>query len=190
MDYIDEIDNLGACCDAIDWLRAEQHPTIAAAWAACNRGDWMLWLAGHCAGPVGDPRRVPLALAAADCAELALPHVAPGDGRPRQTIDTLRAWARGEATIDEVRAAAWASADAASAAGAARAAAMSAAAADAAWVAAARVAWVAADAAKSAADWVAGADAWAAARAATLAQCADIVRRHYPEPPTLPVLPV
>lgn len=189
MGYITAIDDLGACTEALDWLRASGHPTLSAAWAACKRGDWMLWLAGHCAGPVGDPRRVPLALAAADCAELALPRVAPGEDRPRQAIETLRAWARGEATIDEVRAAAWAASDAADADGVVWAATWAAA-------AAADAAWAAADATTTVAGTAAGVtagstcEAWGAARAATLAQCADIVRRHYPEPPTLPVLPV
>ena len=79
MDYIERIDALGACQAALDWLRAERHPTIEAAWAACPRGDWMLWLAEQAApsAPWSDGRR-PIVAAAASwkktqsaCADIA-----------------------------------------------------------------------------------------------------------------------
>ena len=44
MDYIERIADMGACAPALAWLRSEQHPTLQAAWDACPRGDWMLWL--------------------------------------------------------------------------------------------------------------------------------------------------
>ena len=44
MDYIERIEALGACAPALDWLRSEQHPTLQAAWDACPRSNWMLWL--------------------------------------------------------------------------------------------------------------------------------------------------
>ena len=44
MDYIDRIADLGACAPAMAWLRSEQYPSLQAAWDACPRGDWMLWL--------------------------------------------------------------------------------------------------------------------------------------------------
>jgi hypothetical protein len=53
-----------------------------------------------------DDRRV-LAVWAADCAERALPLFeaqAPGDRRPRDAIDALRAFARGERRMGELRA--------------------------------------------------------------------------------------
>jgi len=125
------------------------------AWRDCQRGDWMLWLLGHSGG---DHRT--LVLAACDCAELALVHVPEGEERPRRAIETARAWARGDdgVSLRDVRAAyaaAYAAADAA---------------------------YAAADAAYAAAY---AADAAAAARAETHAQCADIVRRHFPDPPAL-----
>ena len=46
----DRLDALGACEDAIDWVADEGHRSLAAAWAACPRGDWMLWLAARLAG--------------------------------------------------------------------------------------------------------------------------------------------
>ena len=32
----------GACDDAVTWARA--YPTFAAAYQACDRGDWLAWL--------------------------------------------------------------------------------------------------------------------------------------------------
>ena len=92
--YIDRIADLGACSEALDWLRAERHPDLATAWAVCPCGDWMLWLAGRLAGPPGHPSRVLLVLAACDCAEPALEHVPEGEHRPRIAIETARRWVR------------------------------------------------------------------------------------------------
>ena len=44
MDYIERIADMEACAPALSWLRSEQYPTLQAAWDACPRGDWMLWL--------------------------------------------------------------------------------------------------------------------------------------------------
>jgi len=164
-DYITRIAELGSCGEALDWLRTERHPDLATAWAACHRGDWMLWLAGRVAGPPGDARRVPLVLAACDCAELALVHVPAGEDRPQIAVATARRWARGEATLDEVRTAA----DAADAYAAAYAAV------DAAYYAAYAAAYAAADAAADAAyaaAYAADAYAYAAAYAADAAYAA------------------
>jgi len=68
-------------------------------WAECERPDWLLWWAGQVV-----PRQE-LVLAACDCAELALRFVPANEDRPRLAIDAARRWARGEATVDEVRAA-------------------------------------------------------------------------------------
>ena len=38
------LNDLGACQDAITWVYYRDLPT---AWAECQRGDWMLWLAGQ-----------------------------------------------------------------------------------------------------------------------------------------------
>jgi hypothetical protein len=70
-----------------------------------------------------------LAFWAAACAEHVLPlfeSVAPSDPRPRRTIESTRAWARGEMTMSQARAAAGANAAARELSGAARHAAYSA----------------------------------------------------------------
>ena len=200
-----------ACTEALLWAREQS--TMEAAWAACDRGDWMLWLAGKWCGD--ETQRKRLVLAACECARLALPYVKDGETHSLKAIETAEQWARGAdgVSLADVRraadagyaaadaaaadayaadaaaayAAAYAAADAAdaadayaaNAANAANAAAADAYAANAANAAAAD----AADAAACAAD---AADAYAAARTKTLAKCADIVRRHYPQPPTKP----
>jgi hypothetical protein len=166
-----------ACSDAVEWCRTQ--PDLQTAWMVCERGDWMLWLAGRLLEhlPPEHPQRRRLTLVAVECAELVA-HLWRAEDREvlRRTLDVARRWGEGDAsvTLDDVRAArdaAWAAADAAWAAWAAAAAA------DAARDAA-RAAAAAADAAGAAADA-------AGAAAETLRACADIVRRHWPTPPAL-----
>lgn len=87
-----------ACSDAVAWLRTQ--PDAATAWRTCERGDWMLWLAGRRAGrPGSDARRV-LVLAACDCAELARPHWRDRDVEVLdRCLTTARRWARGEGGV-------------------------------------------------------------------------------------------
>jgi len=62
-----------------------------------TRGDWALeWLVKQ-----GVDHRA-VVLAACECARLALVHVPDGEERPRKAIEAAEAWARGEATLDEV----------------------------------------------------------------------------------------
>lgn len=85
-----------ACRSAMDWLG---HRDSSQMWADCERPDWLLWWAAHSV-----PRQE-LVLAACDCAELALRYVSEGENRPRLAIETARRWAKGDATVEEVRAA-------------------------------------------------------------------------------------
>ena len=165
--------SVGACPDAKVWAAQR---SAREAWAECERADWLLWWAA-----TAEIDRKLLVRAACACARLALRFVPAVEVRPLRAIETAEAWCDGHATIAEVnaaRAAARAAEDAAGAAGAAGAAAWAAGAA--AWAAwAAGAAWAA---------WAARAAAWAAEaagadRAATLRQCADIVRTAYPQYP-------
>ena len=184
-----------ACEEAVDWARTQ--PTLAAAWAKCTRGDWMLWLLAQ-GTKQGSEHHKRLVLCACACARLSLEYVPIGEERPRKAIEAAERWARGEATIEEVRAAAdnvcWA------AAYRAQAAALSAQiAADSAWAAADSSARAVADSARAAAN-SAKAAAYSAeaaiysaetaayssagavadiARTVTLKQCADIVRTYF-----------
>jgi hypothetical protein len=169
--WIEKLIELHACEAAVTW--AETQPDLATAWANCERADWMLWLAGRVAGPIGDPRRIPLALATADCAD-TVPQGATG----AECLRVLRAWTRGGATIEEVRVAHRA---AAYAAAAYAADAFTTYAADAAY------ATFAANAADAAYVTLAAnaANAADAAREKALRGMCDIIRKHYPEPPVL-----
>jgi hypothetical protein len=176
MNHIEILSKYDACAEAIAW--AQTQPDASTAWAACERGDWLLWLAAK----VHLDRKL-LVRAACACARQALQYIPDGEERPRLAIETAEAWARGEATIEELRKAADAAASATHAADATHdAAAYAAYAADAAWAAdAAAYAAYAADAAAAnaaaanaayaanAAAWAADAAAWAAAAYAAYA---------------------
>jgi hypothetical protein len=81
-------------------------------------------------GTLRDADHHRLAAWAADCAEHVLhhfEHARPGDDRPRRAIGLARAWARGEITMTQARAAAFANAAAREVSGAAKQAALAAA---------------------------------------------------------------
>jgi hypothetical protein len=65
-----KLEKLRPCSHALDW--AKGFDTAQAAWDACERGDWMLWLLGKKAGKPGSAKRKKLVLAACKCARLAL----------------------------------------------------------------------------------------------------------------------
>ena len=152
--WTEKLREIDACSDAVEW--AKDYDTFAEAWQECERGDWMLWLAGRaCGGPRSKSRKVVVS-AACECARTAWKWM-PKTGK--EAIETAEKWTRGEATLGQVRTAADAAYAASVAADAAGAAAYAAA--------------VAADAAD-------------AAHIKCLKDCADIVRGHYREPPKLP----
>ena len=175
--WLKPIKDLGACEEALVW--AKQFASLDEAWLRCERGNWMLWLAGRLSGKRESLARKKVVLAVCQCARLALPYVRKGELRPLQAIETAEKWAKGDdsITLEELDAAgeaAWAAGVAAREA--ARAAAWAAVAA--AVAAAGAAAWAAGAAARAAA-WA----AVAAAREAALKQCADIVRSYYPTAP-------
>ena len=178
-----------ACREAVEYCKTKR--SFASAWKDCKRGDWMLWILGRLAGPPESESRKKLVLAACACVRLTLKYVRAGEDRPRLAIEAAEAWARGESgvTIEQVRSAAYAAAYAADAAYAAAAAYAAFAAAAYAAAAAAYAAFAAAYAAFADAAYAAFAAAAYAARTKTLAECADIVRKHYPRPPKMEVKP-
>ena len=164
-----------ACGEAIEW--AEQFDTWKDLWKKCERGDWMLWIIGKQAGkPMSDARK-PLVLAACECARLSLKYVKKGEERPLKTIELVERWVNGDNSIsqEDIRNTA---ADDAATDDAATDDAAAADAAAAAFYAAAAAAFYA-DAAAD--DAAAAFYAAAAARRQTLKECADIVRKHYPD---------
>ena len=178
---------LHACEEAREWAKGK---SLAEIWQSCERGDWLLWLCARMAGEKGWPTKQEVVLAACACARTALRFVPDGEKRPLLAIETAERWAKGEATLREMRTAYAASAYAAADAYAASSAAASGAAyaaASGAYYAAAYAAYAAADAyAAASADAYAAASAAAsgayyaaayAARANALKECAEIVRQ-------------
>ena len=104
----DILTKLGACPEAVKWAGRKTHKK---AWGTCQRGDWLLWIAGKL-----NVDRKKLVLAACGCARTALKYVPEGEDRPRIAIETAEAWIKGEATIEQVRTAAYAATNAAYAA--------------------------------------------------------------------------
>jgi hypothetical protein len=156
---------------------ASTQPSRKAAWARCERGDWMLWIAAR----LGVDRKLVVAAACA-CARLALPHVPAGEERPRIAIETAEAWCRGEATIEQVRASASSAAASASAYSAYSAAYSYSASASASSAADAVYSASFASSSASSADAASDFSAADASRTETLRQCADICRRMLPMP--------
>ena len=112
MHWTHKLTKLGACRDAVAW--AGGYATADEAWAACERGDWMLWLAGRTSGNSGSDSRRLVVRAAAACARLSLPQwIAryPNDGRVLAAIEAAE-----EGDSEKCWAAAWAAAAAAAAA--------------------------------------------------------------------------
>ena len=184
MKHIDKLNKLGACNEAVEW--AKEMKNGQAAWDNCERGDWMLWLAGKTAGKPKSVKRKKLVLCACECARLALKYVPKGEDRPLKCIETAEAWARGEASYDDLvearratAAYAYASAYASAASFASFASYASYAASYAAYEAASYAAYAAYEAASYAA-YEAADDAYVTK---TLKECADIVRKHYPKVP-------
>ena len=179
--HVSKLKKLNACSDAVLWSRSFKKPQLA--WDACERGDWMLWLLGKQAGPVGSNSRKRLLAVACEVARLTLPYTK--NVSVKTCIETTEAYMRGEVSIAAVQqaradaAAAYAAAAyAADAAAYAYAAAAAYAAAYAAYTAYAAYAYAAYTA-------YAAAAAAAAARKSTLDKSAQIVRKYYPEAPKL-----
>ena len=165
--WTEKLEKIGACQEAVEW--AFKQKSLAEAWKNCEKGNWMLWLAGKFSGPSGDQRRRKLVLAACECAQLSLAYVKPGEKRPAEALKIATAWAMGEiVTLDELRVAADAAADA-----------------DAADADDACAAAAAANSTYAAYADDAACATYAAARNKTSKQCADIVRKHYPKAPEL-----
>ena len=110
------LESLDACQEAREW--AEKYPSMKAAWMACERSDWMLWLCGRL--PALDVTSQEWRLLACDFAEDALQYIPTQYEEVRDVsegvIEVARRFALGDATDEERAAAANAAANAAYAA--------------------------------------------------------------------------
>jgi hypothetical protein len=88
--FISWLEHRHACEDATGWLW-RSGLTPAEAWEACERADWLLWLAGK-AG-VAEKEVV---LATCAVARLALKWLPPGEDRSPKAVEVAERWAREE----------------------------------------------------------------------------------------------
>jgi hypothetical protein len=191
---VDQLKKLHACEWAIKWAESGKFQSMQEAWDACERGDWMLWLAAKRCRKRGSKAHRHLVLAACECARQSLKFVPKGDDRPFAAIETAEKWASGDESVslDDVRNAAYAYTAAADSAAdsAAYAAEAADSAADAAAYAAAAYAAAAYAAAYAAAAYAAdayaadAADSAADVRDKSLRESAAIVRKFIPNVPT------
>ena len=171
------LESLSACRSAVEWSQGKDLYTII---KTCERGDWLLWLAGRMISHEGWLSHKEVVSIACDCAETSLKYVKEGENRPQHCIDVVRLWIASKASIEDVHAARHAAVDAAAAAYAAVDAAYAAVDADAAYAYAYAAAVDAAYAAYTAAYAAAAVDAAYAADAAyTAAYAAAAVDAAY-----------
>ena len=110
MNHIKKLQNIGACSQAVEWCK--NHKSMQSAWDNCERGDWMAWLLGRTVKKNSKAHKK-LVLVACKIARDVLYLIPSKEKRPLIAIETAEKWCRGEATTEEVRAAADAAADAA-----------------------------------------------------------------------------
>ena len=185
--WTDKLVELHACREAVEW--AKGYPSLRAAWKACKRGDWMLWLIGltEPSAPWSEERGV-LVRIAVEGAMLAPPCPDEYEVSRQWCIDALLRWYDGEDNRDEVVA----SRDAACASASAAAAAYAAIYADDAVSAYSAVfAACAVDDAinsayfASAPRGIVSGTSWRKVRMKVWVRTAQIVRRHHPKAPRL-----
>lgn len=104
---------LGACYNAKKWA---ENKTSHVVWTTCERADWLLWLVSITIGKPGWPTHQQVVLAACACAEISLEYIEYEKERSRKAIEITRKWTKGEATLEEVKAACYSTSNAAHAA--------------------------------------------------------------------------
>lgn len=92
-----------ACKLSILWVQDNNIQTLEEAWSACDRGDWLFWMARK----LGIDLRK-MALCAALCAHTVVQHMK--DPRSREAVRVAFLWSRGKATFEQVGTT-WAAAD-------------------------------------------------------------------------------
>lgn len=150
---ITSLESLRACRSATEWVSQQKTPTQA--WRECERADWMMWLIGKTCNAESDQHKRLVLLACRIASDALSRYWNRDDPRPREAIRMVRMWVRGHATIEQVRTAAYAAADADD------------------------------DADADDADDAAAYAADAAARAKTMRRYANWVRKEFPNPPRI-----
>jgi hypothetical protein len=98
MTWIETLAKQHNCSDGLEW--AKGYKSFKAAWAECQRGDWMLWFLDKRCKTIAQRKR--LVYTACQCARLALPYIQNDALTPLAAIETTERWTREEATMEQV----------------------------------------------------------------------------------------
>src|ERR1700761_6552687 len=77
------------CSEGIKWARTQE--SLAQAWEACERSDWMLWIIDRKC-PLTQGLAVRLAIKFADKQLHEFEKAYPSDKRPREALNAAMAW--------------------------------------------------------------------------------------------------
>jgi hypothetical protein len=91
MKWLEELEKLGTCKEALDWAKAGKFKTLKQAWEKCGRGDWMLWLWSKHPNQVTPAIHRKMVLCACEIARTVLKYVPKGEDWEKQTP-----WLRGK----------------------------------------------------------------------------------------------
>lgn len=94
------LENMGACVNAVQYVRHEYRATFAERWATGPRGDWMLWLATS-----AEVDRRLVVMAACGCVEDGFARHPPEDPYKKlggQLLVAARQWAYGEQPLQHL----------------------------------------------------------------------------------------
>jgi hypothetical protein len=82
----------------INWMISNE--TFNEAWAKCDKGDWMLFIAARASNAEENHKRI--VTAACRCARMVLQYIPDNDRRPLIAVETIEKWLKDEATTFEV----------------------------------------------------------------------------------------
>jgi hypothetical protein len=91
------------CGSRLRLVRPVEREVLQRMWEECRDARVLLRVLACQIRKRGDAAHRALVLATGACARTALEYVPAGEDRPRLAIETAERWARGEATLDEVR---------------------------------------------------------------------------------------
>ena len=94
-EHFDWLETNEACQESMDWIAENNIQSLEEAWNACERGDWLLWMAEMLCV---DQRK--LMMCGALCAHTVIQHMK--DPRSRNAVRVIFLWSRGKATDEQL----------------------------------------------------------------------------------------
>jgi hypothetical protein len=96
--FLNLIKKFKPCDAAIDWIKSLPESSPEEIWEACERRDWMCWLADK-----AQIERKLFVLSACEIARTVLHLIPKGEERPLAAIEAAEGWCRGEINAEKVR---------------------------------------------------------------------------------------